>query len=683
MDAGTRSPWCGAVLRSQAWTTPRSRGLRRPDPPQPEAAPASSSSVDDPAPVLRIVSPTDADAPGAAASIWSDLDESNADAAIAGAGRRSSAPLGPEFEWKRFGYDQPADLPDRLERAGLRSRTTTRRWSSARSTWSRDRLRRRAGRRTASRSRLVTTRGPGRGLGRHRRAQPGGVGRGPRLADDRAAPRSIAARRPTACDPCRRGGRRGSSAPPGSTSTHGTEFASRCGAARTLPEWRRKGIYQALVARRAVQARERGFRYPAGRRVAGQPADPRAARPATLTSTRDGARTYVAAVTRSGVVVVGGDAAGMSAASQAKRRARRRPRGRRARARPPRVVLGVRHPLLGRRRRRLGRRRWSPARRRSTGATASTCGCGTRSTAIDLDRREVDGPRPRAAASTYRLGFDQLVIATGAVPVPPGPARRRRARHPRRADPGRRRRGCSTRWRRDRPQHGGRRRRRLHRHRDGRGDGAPRADGHGASTGPREPMATLDPDMGRLVHAGDGGHGHRRAHRGRGRAASRPTRRPRARRWSTGDGTIRRRHRGARHRRRARTRRWRRRRGLPLGASGGLRHRPADAGRRRTTASGPAGDCVETLDRVSRQPGARRARAPTRTSRAGCSGTNLGGGYATFPGVVGTAISKVCDLEIARTGLRGGRRRRGRASRSSRSRSSRPPGPATSRAPRR
>jgi len=32
-------------------------------------------------------------------------------------------------------------------------------------------------------------------------------------------------------------------------------------------------------------------------------------------------------------------------------------------------------------------------------------------------------------------------------------------------------------------------------------------------------------------------------------------------------------------------------------------------------------------------------------------GTNLGGGYATFPGVVGTAVSKVCDLEVGRTGL--------------------------------
>jgi NADPH-dependent 2,4-dienoyl-CoA reductase/sulfur reductase-like enzyme len=33
------------------------------------------------------------------------------------------------------------------------------------------------------------------------------------------------------------------------------------------------------------------------------------------------------------------------------------------------------------------------------------------------------------------------------------------------------------------------------------------------------------------------------------------------------------------------------------------------------------------------------------------AGINLGGGYATFPGVVGTAVSKVCATEVARTGL--------------------------------
>jgi NADPH-dependent 2,4-dienoyl-CoA reductase/sulfur reductase-like enzyme len=33
------------------------------------------------------------------------------------------------------------------------------------------------------------------------------------------------------------------------------------------------------------------------------------------------------------------------------------------------------------------------------------------------------------------------------------------------------------------------------------------------------------------------------------------------------------------------------------------------------------------------------------------AGINLGGGYATFPGVLGTAITKVCGVEISRTGL--------------------------------
>jgi pyruvate/2-oxoglutarate dehydrogenase complex dihydrolipoamide dehydrogenase (E3) component len=33
-------------------------------------------------------------------------------------------------------------------------------------------------------------------------------------------------------------------------------------------------------------------------------------------------------------------------------------------------------------------------------------------------------------------------------------------------------------------------------------------------------------------------------------------------------------------------------------------------------------------------------------------GHSLAGSYATFPGVIGTAVSKVCHLEIARTGLR-------------------------------
>lgn len=90
--------------------------------------------------------------------------------------------------------------------------------------------------------------------------------------------------------------------------------------------------------------------------------------------------------------------------------------------------------------------------------------------------------------------------------------------------------------------------------------------------------------------------------------------------------------------------------GLPLGRWGGLvtdlRMRVLD-----TEGVWAAGDCVESTDLVS---GTRvHVALGTHANKQGrVLGTNLGGGYATFPGVVGTAISKVCDLEIARTGLK-------------------------------
>ncbi|SDP63556.1 NADPH-dependent 2,4-dienoyl-CoA reductase, sulfur reductase [Streptomyces sp. cf386] len=63
------------------------------------------------------------------------------------------------------------------------------------------------------------------------------------------------------------------------------------------------------------------------------------------------------------------------------------------------------------------------------------------------------------------------------------------------------------------------------------------------------------------------------------------------------------------------------------------------------------GDCVEVLDLVSGRQ--RHIALGTHANKHGqVIGTNAAGGYATFPGVVGTAVSKVCDLEIARTGLR-------------------------------
>ncbi len=90
--------------------------------------------------------------------------------------------------------------------------------------------------------------------------------------------------------------------------------------------------------------------------------------------------------------------------------------------------------------------------------------------------------------------------------------------------------------------------------------------------------------------------------------------------------------------------------GLPVGDSGGIRVdvRMAVHGQTDVWA---AGDCVESFDRVS-QSWVHIALGTHANKQGRVLGTNLGGGYATFPGVVRTAVSKVCDLEIARTGLR-------------------------------
>ncbi|HVQ91359.1 MAG TPA: FAD-dependent oxidoreductase [Mycobacteriales bacterium] len=97
--------------------------------------------------------------------------------------------------------------------------------------------------------------------------------------------------------------------------------------------------------------------------------------------------------------------------------------------------------------------------------------------------------------------------------------------------------------------------------------------------------------------------------------------------------------------------------GLPLGRTGGL---ITDRRMRVTGADGgwadgvwAAGDCVQTFHRVSRAA-VHVALGTHATKQGRVAGVNIGGGYATFPGVLGTAITKVCDLEVARTGLHEG-----------------------------
>ena len=88
--------------------------------------------------------------------------------------------------------------------------------------------------------------------------------------------------------------------------------------------------------------------------------------------------------------------------------------------------------------------------------------------------------------------------------------------------------------------------------------------------------------------------------------------------------------------------------GIPLGTSGGI---AVDA-RMRTQVPGvwAAGDCVESWHRLSGQRVV--VALGTHANKQGrVAGINIGGGYATFPGVIGTAITRVCHLEAARTGL--------------------------------
>lgn len=89
--------------------------------------------------------------------------------------------------------------------------------------------------------------------------------------------------------------------------------------------------------------------------------------------------------------------------------------------------------------------------------------------------------------------------------------------------------------------------------------------------------------------------------------------------------------------------------GLPLGESGGLLTDQAMRVRGHQNIWA-GGDCVEVWDLVAGR--SRHIALGTHANKHGqVIGSNIGGGCATFPGVVGTAVSKVCDLEIARTGL--------------------------------
>ena len=89
--------------------------------------------------------------------------------------------------------------------------------------------------------------------------------------------------------------------------------------------------------------------------------------------------------------------------------------------------------------------------------------------------------------------------------------------------------------------------------------------------------------------------------------------------------------------------------GIPLGETGAI----AVDDHQRTSIEGvwSAGDCAEAMHRITGSPANfHLGTVANKTGRV--AGINIGGGDVRFPGVLGTAITKVCEVEVAMTGLR-------------------------------
>lgn len=88
--------------------------------------------------------------------------------------------------------------------------------------------------------------------------------------------------------------------------------------------------------------------------------------------------------------------------------------------------------------------------------------------------------------------------------------------------------------------------------------------------------------------------------------------------------------------------------GIPLGTSGAIW--VDDQQRTKIDHIWSAGDCAESTHLVSGRP-VHIALGTVANKHGRVCGINLGGGTARFPGVLGTSITKIGETEIARTGL--------------------------------
>lgn len=181
--------------------------------------------------------------------LWSDLDEATADVAVAEQVRYFSA-LGRAFEWKLYAHDRPADLGRRLRTAGFAAGAEEALMVARVGDLSTDvtlpdgvRLLAVTDPATADLAVRVHERvfgTDGTGLRRHLLSHL------ERDSETVAAVVAMAGDEPLCA---------------ARTEGHpGTDFAGLWGGG-TVPAWRGRGIYRALVAHRARIAAERGYRY--------------------------------------------------------------------------------------------------------------------------------------------------------------------------------------------------------------------------------------------------------------------------------------------------------------------------------------------------------------------------------------------------------------------------------------
>jgi ribosomal protein S18 acetylase RimI-like enzyme len=180
---------------------------------------------------------------------WSDLDASTADAAIAEQVAYFGE-LGRSFEWKYYAHDKPDDLPDRLRAAGLEPGEEETLMVAALADLPTDlpvpdgiELHAATDDSALTLTRQVHDEVFG---GDHRRMADSLRERLAEDADSLVVVLAMAGETPV-CS--------------ARVDFHpGTDFASLWGGG-TLPQWRRRGIYRAMVAHRARLAADRGYTY--------------------------------------------------------------------------------------------------------------------------------------------------------------------------------------------------------------------------------------------------------------------------------------------------------------------------------------------------------------------------------------------------------------------------------------